>query len=112
MNSLVDFTKNSLYYSNHSQRTTSKRTSLASVKTNQGSHKMAGKKRIIDMHRADIRAELEKKGTSLAQLGIENGLSRTTVRNALDKPYPKGEKIIADALGLEPSDIWPSRYSG
>ena len=73
---------------------------------------MAGKKRIIDMHRADIRAEFEKKGTSLAQLGIKNGLSKTTVRNALDKPYPKGEKIIADALGLEPSDIWPSRYSG
>ena len=67
-------------------------------------------KRIIDMHRADIRAELEKKGTSLAQLGIENGLSRTTVRNALDKPYPKGEWIIANALGLKPSDIWPSRY--
>lgn len=56
------------------------------------------------MHRADIRAELEKKGTSLAQLGIENGLSRTTVRNALDKPYPKGEWIIANALGLKPSE--------
>jgi len=69
-----------------------------------------GKKRIIDMHRADIRAELEKKGTSLAQLGIENGLSRTTVRNALDKPYPKGEWIIANPLGLNPSDLWPSRY--
>ncbi|TEW31423.1 transcriptional regulator [Histophilus somni] len=71
---------------------------------------MAGKKRIIDMHRADIRAGLEKKGTSFAQLGVENGLSKTTVRNALDKPYPKGERIIADALGLEPCDIWPSRY--
>ncbi|OOF50246.1 DNA-binding protein [Rodentibacter trehalosifermentans] len=52
----------------------------------------------------------EKKGIALAKLGIENGLSKTTVRNALDKPYPKGEKIIADALGLELSDIWPSHY--
>ena len=51
-----------------------------------------------------------KKGKSLSQLGIENGLAKTTVRNALDKPYPKGEQIIADALGLSPAEIWPSRY--
>ena len=24
--------------------------------------------------------------------------------------YPRGEKIIADALGLKPHEIWPSRY--
>ncbi|WP_149008593.1 helix-turn-helix domain-containing protein, partial [Escherichia coli] len=26
------------------------------------------------------------------------------------KRYPKAEKIIADALGMTPQDIWPSRY--
>ncbi|EON5665144.1 transcriptional regulator, partial [Escherichia coli] len=32
------------------------------------------------------------------------------LKNALDKRYPKAEKIIADALGMTPQDIWPSRY--
>lgn len=71
---------------------------------------MNKKKRVQDMHRADIRAELMKKGITFSQLGIENGLSRTTVRNALDKPYRNGEEIIAKALGKTPAEIWPSRY--
>lgn len=71
---------------------------------------MKEKGRFNDMHRADIRAELIKKGISLAQLGIQHGLAKTTLRNAFDKRYLKGEKIIADALGKEPKDIWPSRY--
>lgn len=62
------------------------------------------------MHRADIRSALMKKGISLSQLGVQNGLAKTTLRNALDKKYPKGEKIIAEALGMNPSEIWPSRY--
>ena len=68
---------------------------------------MKEKGRSNDMHRADIRAELIKKGISLAQLGIQHGLAKTTLRNAFDKRYPK---IIADALGKKPKDIWPSRY--
>ncbi|WP_233143743.1 helix-turn-helix domain-containing protein [Aggregatibacter actinomycetemcomitans] len=56
---------------------------------------MKEKKRPKDMHRADIRAELMKKGISLAQLGVKHGLAKTTLRNALDKPYPRGEKIIS-----------------
>ncbi|MGC6405238.1 helix-turn-helix domain-containing protein [Bisgaard Taxon 45] len=71
---------------------------------------MTEKKRNNDMHRADIRAELIKKGISLAQLGIKNGLAKTTLRNAFDKRYPRGERIIADALGKHPREIWPSRY--
>ncbi|HHT7859561.1 helix-turn-helix domain-containing protein [Pasteurella multocida] len=71
---------------------------------------MAEKKRASDMHRADIRAELIKRGIYLAQLGIENGLAKTTLRNAFDKRYPRGEKIIADALGKHPREIWPTRY--
>ena len=62
------------------------------------------------MSNHEIRGELMKRGKTFAQLGIENGLAKTTVHNALDKPYPKGEQIIADALGLKPADIWPSRY--
>ncbi|EAM6404684.1 helix-turn-helix domain-containing protein [Salmonella enterica] len=70
---------------------------------------MALKKR-RNMHRADIIAELKKRGISLAELGRRHGRSIHTAKNALDKPYPNGERWIADALGMEPKDIWPDRY--
>lgn len=64
-----------------------------------------------DWHRADVIAELRKKGWSLSQLAKHHGYrSPTTLGNALNRHWPKGEKIIAFALGLEPSEIWPSRY--
>jgi Ner family transcriptional regulator len=63
-----------------------------------------------DWHPADIVAALRKSGTSMAELGRENGLANTTLRNALDKSYPRAERIIAEAIGMTPADIWPSRY--
>lgn len=39
-----------------------------------------------------------------------NGLSSSTLANALSRPWPKGEMIIAKALGTDPWVIWPSRY--
>lgn len=67
------------------------------------------KKQQVDWHRADIVAELHKKGLSLRQLSIRNGLSPNTLKAALDRPYLKAEKIIAHALNLSVSDIWPNR---
>lgn len=64
-----------------------------------------------DMHRIDIVAALHKKGLSVKALSIESGLAPSTLSNALNRPWPKGEQIIAEALGMEPCDIWPSRYS-
>lgn len=65
-----------------------------------------------DWHPADVVAEVRKAGWSLQQLGIENGYThRSSLALALRKPYPKAEKIIADALGKSPQDIWPSRYN-
>ncbi|WP_208950754.1 helix-turn-helix transcriptional regulator [Rahnella sp. ChDrAdgB13] len=63
-----------------------------------------------NMHRADIIAALHKKGMTLSGLGRDHNLSPYTLKNALDKPYPKGELIIASAVGLEPQIIWPERY--
>lgn len=63
-----------------------------------------------DMHRADIVALVRKSGTSISALSVKAGLRPTTLNNALERRYPKGEKIIADAVGLPPEDIWPSRY--
>ncbi|MCJ7297052.1 helix-turn-helix domain-containing protein [Klebsiella pneumoniae] len=63
-----------------------------------------------DWHPADIIAGLKKKGTSLAAVSRSAGLSSSTLANALLRPRPKGEKLIADALGISPEIIWPSRY--
>ena len=64
----------------------------------------------IDWHPADIIAGLRKKGTSMAAESRRNGLSSSTLANALSRPWPKGEMIIAKALGTDPWVIWPSRY--
>jgi Ner family transcriptional regulator len=63
-----------------------------------------------DWHRADVIAALKKRGTNITALSRENGLAAGTLANALRAPWPKGERIIADSLGLDPRDIWPTRY--
>ncbi|MFK9854714.1 helix-turn-helix domain-containing protein [Klebsiella pneumoniae] len=63
-----------------------------------------------DWHPADIVAALHKRGTSLARLSREAGLASSTLSNTLTRPWPKGEKLIADAMGISPEIIWPSRY--
>ncbi|AGE87751.1 helix-turn-helix domain-containing protein [Cronobacter sakazakii] len=63
-----------------------------------------------DWHPADIIAALRKKGTSLAALSRASGLGFSTLANALTRPWPKGEYLIAEALDVHPSIIWPSRY--
>lgn len=63
-----------------------------------------------DMHPADIIAMLHKRKLSLASLSRQAGLSSSTLANALNRPWPKGEKIIAEALETDPATIWPERY--
>ena len=63
-----------------------------------------------DWHPADIVAGLKKRGTSLAARSREAGLASSTLANALSRSWPRGEKLIADALGISPEIIWPSRY--
>jgi Ner family transcriptional regulator len=46
----------------------------------------------------------------LAALSRSAGLSSSTLANALSRPWPKGEWIIANALKVHPAEIWPSRY--
>lgn len=63
-----------------------------------------------DWHSADIIAALRKRGTSLAAVSRKAGLSSSTLANALIRPWPKGEYLIASALDVDPWIIWPSRY--
>ncbi len=64
-----------------------------------------------DWHNADIVAGLKKAGTNMSALAKQHGLARGTLRNAMYRHCPKYEQIIAGAMGLEPKDIWASRYS-
>ncbi|EMN5323360.1 helix-turn-helix domain-containing protein [Enterobacter hormaechei] len=63
-----------------------------------------------DWHSADILAGLRKRGTSLAAVSRQAGLASSTLANALIRHWPKGERLIAEALGVAPEQIWPSRY--
>lgn len=65
-----------------------------------------------DWHSADIIAALHKRGISMAALSRSSGLASSTLANTLSRPWPKGEWLIARALHLHPSTIWPSRYVG
>lgn len=64
-----------------------------------------------DWHRADIKAALEKQGWSLRKLALARGYCAGALRNPLNQPWPKGERIIADALCTTPQKIWPTRYN-
>lgn len=59
---------------------------------------------------ADIIAALKKRGTSLAAVSRKAGLASGTLANALRCHWPKGERLIAEALSVSPAQIWPSRY--
>ncbi|HFD1327716.1 TPA: helix-turn-helix domain-containing protein [Yersinia enterocolitica] len=63
-----------------------------------------------DWHPADIIAALRKKDTTLAAVSRKAGLSSSTLANALTRPWPKGEWLIAECLEIHPSEIWSTRY--
>lgn len=64
----------------------------------------------LDWHPARIVYELRLKGWTLRKLSASKGWHPCSLNMALRRSWPKGERDIADALGLEPWDIWPSRY--
>ncbi|MGK7488223.1 helix-turn-helix domain-containing protein, partial [Salmonella enterica] len=43
-------------------------------------------------------------------LSRQAGLSPDSLRNVFTRSWPRAERIIADALGITPQEIWPSRY--
>ncbi len=67
--------------------------------------------KIEDWHAADVVAAVRKTGNSLQRLSRANGLSASTLGQALYRPYPKSERIIAEYLNSTPQTIWPSRYN-
>lgn len=59
---------------------------------------------------ADVKCALEKAGWSMRQLSLSHGYSQHFCGSAFNQGGHNVQTIIADALGLKPWDIWPSRY--
>ncbi|AIJ09289.1 helix-turn-helix domain-containing protein [Edwardsiella anguillarum] len=64
-----------------------------------------------DWHPANVVAAVHVKGLTLRELSLGAGLKQDSLKNALYRKCPKYERIIAAAIGVNPEDIWPSRYS-
>lgn len=62
-------------------------------------------------HRADIVAAVRKRGSTLRQLALANGFAESTLRASLGIRHPKAHTIIAEFIGVSPSDIWPQFYA-
>ena len=72
--------------------------------------KKTSPERLQDWHPADVVAELRKAGWSLSSLSIRHGYHPRSLCVALHRPWPRGEKFIAAAVGLRPHAMWPTRY--
>ena len=60
---------------------------------------------------ARIKYELHTAGWTLAALADRDGLNRSTLSTIFQRGSPKGAKRIADAIGVAPPVIWPSRWN-
>lgn len=72
---------------------------------------MAKKPAQRDWHREDIKAAIRKRFGSMSELARVRRVDVSVIRRALQVPYPKVERLIAEALGTTAPSIWPSRYS-
>jgi Ner family transcriptional regulator len=73
--------------------------------------KTQGDANIPDWHPADVLAALKKRGHSLAALSVAHGYHPTAAGKALRRSWPALEAVIAQAIGVTPQQIWPSRYA-
>lgn len=64
----------------------------------------------LDWSRTRLLEQLASAGWSLRKLAIHHGIGASTLQQTLYRPYPRGEQRIAEALGVKPEQIWPSRY--
>lgn len=79
------------------------------MRTNDGPHQVP-QEAVSDWHPADVLAALKKRGQSLAGLSAAHGYHATAAGKALKRSWPALEAVIAEAIGVKPEQIWPSRY--
>ena len=65
-----------------------------------------------DWHPARVKMELHMRGITLRGLAQAHGIKDSSSFSAtLVRSLPTNEKRIADAIGVHPKVIWPSRYN-
>lgn len=62
-------------------------------------------------HPEQIKAAVRMRGITLSELARRHGYGADACRLALRRPWPRVERIIADELGVPPSQLWPERYA-
>jgi Ner family transcriptional regulator len=62
-------------------------------------------------HKEDIKAEIRKRGLTLADLARGHDVAESTVRDALNRPLKRGELIIASFLCKPLHELWPERWT-
>lgn len=60
--------------------------------------------------RAWVIYQLAIRGRSVAAIGQQAGVVRQTIYRVWDRPYPRMERLLADALDMRPQDLFPERY--
>lgn len=63
-----------------------------------------------DWHPADVKAALAKKGYTFAKIARKYGYHVRSPNTVLWRGWRPMERIVADIIGVEPEEIWPSRY--
>lgn len=72
---------------------------------------MSRKEELVpDWHPEIIKAEIHKLGLSFRTLSLQAGYSKDSLKSVLRTPCKPYQQIVADALGVPPEVIWPSRY--
>ncbi len=65
---------------------------------------------LADWHPEDIKSEIHKRGLSFSELSRRNGYAAGSLKTVLRTPCKPYQRIVAEALGVTPEIIWPSRY--
>ncbi|MFH2504007.1 helix-turn-helix domain-containing protein [Klebsiella indica] len=65
----------------------------------------------VDWHPETIKAEIHKLGLSFRVLSVQAGYRPDSLKSVLRTPCRPYQQIVADALGVTPETIWPSRYT-
>ena len=64
----------------------------------------------INWTKQRILFELRERGVTASELAARAGISRHTIYGGLQRPYPKVNDIVAEALGIQRQVIWPQFY--
>lgn len=59
---------------------------------------------------AKIKYELAVRGLTCSELDRRHDLYRGQCANALYEPDEAGERVLANAIGQSPQDLWPERF--